>query len=521
MPTMKDLTSSVYTFSDLIRGNFLYVDKTEYIWEMIRPAKAMYFLSRPRRFGKSLTVSTLEAVFSGERELFKGLAIDTKDYDWKKYPVIHLDFGDIEAGTPKMFNESLSVRLTAIAKKAGIQLKAASAQGQFRELILEISVQEPVVVLIDEYDKPILGNVGNAQVKEIQKVLKDFYSVIKATESRQRFVFMTGVSKFAHVSVFSDLNNLLDISQNPLYATMMGYGQEELETYFADRMERVCKEKDISQEKLLHELKQWYDGYRFHHASASVYNPVSIAQFFQNGGEFNNYWFSTGTPTFLLELAKKTRFDFEKALTEPVSGLAFNSYELDNINTLALLLQTGYLTIKGAVRQFGSMFYYLDFPNLEVKSAFDVYLLGYYTKYNKEDIDELSVKLAQQVRGGDADGFMEILSVFFRKIPYDIHVRDEKYYQTIFFMLFLLIGIHIEAESRTNKGRIDAVASCGDWVYLFEFKLDQKAKIALNQIRGREYFGKYLHSGKQIVMIGVNFDSKTGEITDWQTEKLL
>ncbi len=518
---MKELTSIVYTFSDLIRGNFLYVDKTEYIWEMIRPAKGLYFLSRPRRFGKSLTISTLEAIFNGEKELFRGLAIYNKDYDWKKYPVIHIDFADTNADSPSALKEDISERLNDIAEKHKIALTRTSIQARFRQLINKLSVKNPVVILVDEYDKPILGNISNPKVKEILKVLKGFYSVIKATEGKQRFVLLTGVSKFAHVSVFSDLNNLTDITYDSDYATMLGYTQEEFEANFGDRIDQVAQQQDISRQELLDKLKQWYDGYCFHANSPLVYNPVSIAQFFTKKGEFNNYWFDTGTPTFLLELAKKTEFDFENALTQPVSGMVFKSYEIENLDTLALLVQTGYLTIKGTEQEFGRTFYYLGFPNFEVEEAFNTYLLSSYADTSKEAISGLSVNLAKLVKSGDVDAFMSLLSGFFQKIPYDIHIKKEAYYQTVFFMLFLLLGVYIEAESRTSDGRIDAVASCDGWTYLFEFKLNKSAKTALKQIKDKEYFGKYLHTGKRIMLVGVSFDSKSGKIKSWEKEELV
>ncbi len=518
---MKTLTSSVYSFSDLILGNFLYIDKTEYIWKLIQDPKAMYFLSRPRRFGKSLTVSTLEAVFNGEKELFKGLALYDKPYDWKKHPVIRLDFGDIAAGTPEILAKSLAGRMTALAESFGVRLSAETAQAQFRELITILSQQGLVVILIDEYDKPILGNATNSDVGGILKVLKGFYSVIKTTAEMQRLVFMTGVSKFAHVSVFSDLNNLTDITMEAEFAAMLGYTQEELEFYFADRIEQLVEEKKKDRKQLLGEMKQWYNGYRFEENAATVYNPVSIAQFFRNGGKFDNYWFATGTPTFLLELAKKSRFDFENALTQPVSRIVFDSYEIDNLDVLALLFQTGYLTIKGTEEEFGRTFYRLGFPNYEVEEAFNTYLLSHYTTISREQVDNVCVTLAQQVRSGDLESFMKVLKNFFARIPYDLHLKNEKYYQTIYFTLFLMLGLYIEAESRTNDGRIDAVASCGEWLYLFEFKLDKNAEIALEQIREKEYFQKYLHSGKRIVLVGVNFNSETGQIDDWQKEDLV
>ncbi len=518
---MKLLTSGIYTFEKLIKDNYLYVDKTEYIWDLISQPTGLYFLSRPRRFGKSLTVSTLETVFNGKKELFKGLSIYNKDYDWKKYPVIHLDFADTDADSPAALKEDISERLQKIADNYKVPLKGKTIQSQFRQLIYKLSEKNPVVILVDEYDKPILGNVSNPKVKEILKVLKGFYSVIKGTEGKQRFVLLTGVSKFAHVSVFSDLNNLTDITYDSDYAAMLGYTQEEFEDNFAEYIDQVAKQQNIPRQELLDKLKQWYDGYCFHANGPLVYNPVSVAQFFLKKGEFRSYWFATGTPSFLLELAQKTQFDFEQALTEPVSGLVFDSFEIDNLNPLALLLQTGYLTIKGTEEDFGVTLYYLGFPNDEVKSSFDAYLLNYYTKVPKENIEELSVRLARLVRSGEVDAFMELLKTFFAQIPYDIKLRNEKYYQTIFFMLFLLLGVHIEAEARTNNGRIDAVASYGEWTYLLEFKLNKNAKTALNQIKDKEYFRKYLHTGKRIIMIGVNFDSKSGQIKDWQKEELV
>ncbi len=518
---MKDLTSSVYTFEDLIKNNFLYVDKTGYIWELIRPGKAMYFMSRPRRFGKSLTVSTLDAIFHGKRELFKGLAIDAKPYDWKAYPVIYLDFADRRADTPQHLEQSLQEALKESSIRLGVTLTTDNAQSQFRELVLAASKSGEVVILIDEYDKPILGNVANPQANEILKLLKGFFSVIKATASLQRFVFMTGVSKFAHVSVFSDLNNLTDITMAAEYATMLGYTQEELEANFRERIEPVAKRQGIAQTDFLDKMKDWYNGYRFHAKSATVYNPVSIAQFFNRQGEFNNYWFSTGTPTFLLELAKKNQFDFERALTQPVSAIAFDSYEVDNIDPLALLLQTGYLTIKSSFSEFNRELYRLGFPNLEVKSAFDTYLLNHYTSISRENIDTTGMELARLVCAGKVDEFMETLKNFFARIPYGIHVKEEKYYQTIFFMVFMMLGIYIEAESQTGDGRIDAVALSGQWLYIFEFKLDKDAETAISQIKTKEYFRKYSKSGKRIVLIGANFDSEKGQITKWISEELI
>ncbi|MBO5307251.1 MAG: AAA family ATPase, partial [Lentisphaeria bacterium] len=292
---MKDITSSVYNFEDLIQGNFLYVDKTEYIWQLIRPAKEMYFLSRPRRFGKSLTISTLKAVFEGKKELFKGLAIYDKPYDWKPYPVIHLSFGDYNPinNSIERLDAYLLDKIRSVAKSLNIDLPITQdASSAFGKLIDIASVQASVVVLVDEYDKPILDNILKPNIKDIQQCLKGFFSVLKDRNDKERFLFVTGVSKFSHVSLFSDLNNLTDITMDARYAAMFGYTQDELEANFGDRISALAGEQDINAYKT--KIKEWYNGYRFHKSAKTVYNPVSLAKFFESGGEFNNYWFATG-----------------------------------------------------------------------------------------------------------------------------------------------------------------------------------------------------------------------------------
>lgn len=517
---MKELTSYTYSFEELIQGEFLYVDKTEYIWNMIRPRTAGYFLSRPRRFGKSLTVSTLKAIFQGKKELFNGLAISKKDYDWKPYPVIHLDMNGCKFNTVKELNHSLCGLVREAAEDYQLSLPNDEPNQMFRNLIRQLSEKEQVVILLDEYDKPILNNLGAPHAQEILNNLKAFYSVIKAFESKARFVFVTGVSKFCHVSLFSDLNNLTDISMHRDYATMFGYTQEEFETYFADRIESACRQLKQSKKQLLPEVKQWYDGYRFEEESETVYNPVSLAQFFTNSCKFNNYWFSTGTPSFLMELVKKTRFDFECVLSRPVSAVAFEAFEIDKIDPLSLLLQTGYLTIKSLERKFNMPWYWLDFPNQEVSVSFNTYLLNAYVEKSRSDITNFCELLADSMVNGDVDRLRKVLETFFAGISYDVHHKDESNFQNIFFAIFRLLGYYIKAESRTCDGRIDAVTETNEWIYLFEFKLDRD-KSALEQIKAKEYFKPYLLSSKRIMLIGVNFDTESGKLSDWQTEEIV
>ena len=517
---MKRITSSVYTFENIIRDHFLYVDKTEYIWKLIVPPQEMYFLSRPRRFGKSLLVSTLKAIFEGRRELFDGLAISKKEYDWKPYPVIHFDMGNCSAKTPKALEGFIEDRLCDIAAEHGVTLRGQSNATRFESLISALGKQEKVVILIDEYDKPILNNVTNPEADAILSVLKGFYSTVKTCEDLERFVFITGVTKFCHVSLFSDLNNLTDITMRSDYATMFGYTQSELEHYFSDRIKATAQAQKISEEELKRKLKAWYDGYCFEETSETVYNPVSIAKFFENDGKFDNYWFATGTPSFLMELAKKTDFNFEDAVSKAVPGVTFDAFEIPNIDPVTLLLQTGYLTIKSSEIRFNKRWFWLDFPNEEVAESFSTYLLNSYVGRTQREVGSFSADLATAFLEGDLNQARKVLEAFFAGVPYTTHKKSEATFQSIFYAIFRLLGFNIEAESCTNDGRIDAVVQTEDHIYLFEFKLD-KDDSALSQIKEKEYFKKYLLSSKKITLIGVNFDSEKGQLIDWQTEDVV
>ena len=517
---MKKLSSSIYTFEKLIEQDCLYIDKTEYIWKMLAQPYGTFFLSRPRRFGKSLTLSTLKAVFQNKKHLFKGLALESKPHDWKEYPVIHLDFGNCDSSDVDHLRQYLIETLDAIAETYHIRLGRSGASGRFTELVETLSNQGKVVILVDEYDKPILDNINNPQIENIRSVLENFYSVIKTSEPYQRFVLMTGVSKFSKVSVFSKLNNLSDISMRSEYATMLGYTQEELESCLSEHIDHTAKILNMQRHELLQELKAWYNGYRFHEKAATVYNPVSVAKFFEAGGEFKNFWFETGTPGFLLKLAKKQQFNFEEALSRPVSELAFDSYEIGRLKTLPLLYQTGYLTISGSMKDGVETFYRLNFPNREVEGAFEAYLLDEFAGVDKEEVSLIASELTGHIRRGELEAFMDGLRVFFAGIPYDIQIANEKYYQSIFFIVFRLLNLRIEAEARTNRGRIDAVIQTAGHVYIFEFKLDASAEGALAQIRDKSYYEKFLNSGKEIILVGANFSTTTRGVDQWLSESI-
>ena len=517
MRYMKPVTSAIYTFEDLRRGDYVYVDKTAFIHELIAVSKGIYFLSRPRRFGKSLTVSTLKAIFQGKRELFEGLAIAERDYDWKTHPVIHLDMGGSGAKNAAELRDYLMYSLGFIAQDMGVVLREATPSLAFMELIREVSRKTPVVILIDEYDKPILDNIEKPEVAAIREELEAFYGVVKTTEPYQRFVFITGVAKFTKVSVFSKLNHLTDITMNDRFATMLGYTQTELETCFAEHIAAAAQKQGVSREELLTGMRRWYNGYRFEENAETVYNPVSVAQFFFNDGKFKNYWFETGSPGVLFELAKKWNFDFEDALTRPIQDLAFSQFDVDKLQPLPLLMQTGYLTIcKTVILPRGGTAYYLGFPNYEVESAFETFLLMDYLPGVQPDpaLD----RIFETLSSGDHEAFIEELNSLLGAIPWQLHIKHESYYHTVAYMAMRLVGLSATAEESVHSGAIDFGVTIGDTVYLFEFKLNKSADEAIAQIKKKNYASKYAASGKRVILFGVNFNSEKRQIDDWRAE---
>jgi len=512
---MKPLTTSIYTFSDLIAGGYLYVDKTAHVHELVREYKGQYFLSRPRRFGKSLLVSTLKAIFEGRRELFEGLFIAGTDYDWKPYPVIHLDLGTAAAETAEHLEEHLRRKIGYVAEEKGIALESPDAGSCFEELIVKLAGRDgKVVILVDEYDKPLLGHLGRPSAVEIQRVLKAFYSVVKTTEPRQRFVLITGVSKFSKVSIFSDLNNLTDLTMSRRAATLLGYTQSEVETRFPEYIASLAKQKSATVEQTLCDLRDWYNGYRFHQDAETVYNPVSVMKCFRER-DFKNYWFETGTPTFLVELLRRRPVNLDNLSADEND---FSTYDPADLSPLPLLVQTGYLTILGTEDFGGARTYRLGYPNREIEQSFSRWLAQAFCHVPGEDLTAALPRLAGALNEARLDDVLETLKLFFARVPYDISLDNEKYYQTIFFTVFTLVGTVVETETRTNIGRIDAVVKTADDIFIFEFKLHDTAESAIAQIRDRRYFEPYLDDGRRITLVGVAFDTKSRNLGRWVIE---
>jgi hypothetical protein len=509
---MKNLPLGTQSFSVLRSTDCLYVDKTAYIHRMTGSGR-IYFLSRPRRFGKSLLVSTLDALFKGQKELFEGLYIYDK-WDWtQQYPVIRIDFGGLSHRTTEALINSLSDLVKITASKNGIVLESTELPDRFRELIeqLHSSTGQPVVVLVDEYDKPITDHLSNPEVMQTNReTLHDFYQVLKAADEHIRFIFLTGVSKFSGVSVFSALNNPDDITLDDRYASICGYTQEELESNFTEYIAAAAQKLSMSRETLLDEIRTWYDGYSWD-GETPVYNPYSTMSFFKKE-RFTDYWFRTGTPTFLMELLK-SRNQLQPVL-EPIEAdeSAFDSYDSANIGEMPLLFQTGYLTIKQRVFNNGMAKYTLDLPNSEVRNAFMKHLLSAYCNYPVEQIEPVIFNIQQQVRNGDTAGLEQNLRMLFAHIPYELHVKKEAYYHSMFLLLLKMLGFDIQGQIMTNIGRIDAVwqqpglTVVAEIKYHAEKSTDSLLDEAMAQIHDRRYYEMYLD--RKVMLMGVAFTGK-------------
>jgi hypothetical protein len=496
MATPKLLPVGIPTFRDIINGGYLYVDKTPLIYELIRNPKGIYFLARPRRFGKSMLVSTLLEIFTGNRELFRDLWLYDSPYTWEQHPVIHLDFNYYSARSVTELETSLKYFLQKTAAAYDITLTDTLYYIQFGELIrgLAEKYQKQVVVLIDEYDRPLIDCMTNLEeAKRVRNFLKGFYRVLKSSDAQLRFIFLTGISKFSKVGIFSDLNNLQDLSMDDRFAALPGITQTEVETAFHPYLASFAQNK----------------------APITLYNPYSLVCLLE-AQDFRNYWFESGTPTFLVNLIKEQQYELADLKTREVGELAFSTYEIDNLAILPLLYQTGYLTIKNYNEQ--KRLFELYYPNREVEDAFLAYLLDSFSQLDLGVSEGYLWQLIEALQANDLTSFFEILTVFFARIPYTLQVKREKYYQTIFYLIFTLIGLRVQAEVTTNRGRIDAVIEVKDAIYLFEFKLNGSAESALAQIKSNAYYEQYQRAGKPLHLVGANFSTRKRGISEWKSE---
>ena len=488
----------IQNFEKIRNDGYLYIDKTALMYQMVKTG-SYYFLSRPRRFGKSLLISTMEAYFQGKKELFTGLAIERLEKDWIKYPILHLDLNIEKYDVPESLDNILEKSLTAWEKLYGAEPSERSFSLRFAGIIERACKQagQRVVILVDEYDKPMLQAIGNEKLqKQFRDTLKPFYGALKTMDGYIKFAFLTGVTKFGKVSVFSDLNNLDDISMRKDYIEICGVSDQELHENLDIELHEFAETQGLSYDKLCTKLKEYYDGYHFTHNSIGIYNPFSLLNAFKYK-EFGSYWFETGTPTYLVKLLKKHHYDLEQMAHEETDVQVLNS-------------------IKGYDEEFG--IYRLGFPNREVEEGFIRFLLPFYANVNKVESPFEIQKLVHEVRSGDYDSFFRRLQSFFADTAYEVIRDQELHYENVLFIVFKLVGFYTKVEYHTNNGRIDLVLQTDKFIYIMEFKLNGTAEEALQQINDKHYALPFEADGRKLFKIGINFSEKTRNIEKWVVE---
>ena len=510
---MKKLPIGIQNIREILEEGYVYVDKTSFAHQLIKTGKH-YFMSRPRRFGKSLFLDTLKEIFKGNKELFKHCIIYQSDYDWQAYPVIHLDFYKTDHRSALAFEESLKRSLKEIAETHHLTITTPTVQEGLAHLVKQLynKHQQPVVILIDEYDNPIIENLENpTTAQEIRDLLKKFYGMLKSTDEYLKFTFTAGITKFSKVSLFSGPNNLDDISMDDTYATMMGYTEAELEEVFAAHVQAIAHEQDSTAKEVFSAIKYWYNGYRFSEAASYVYNPFSTLKFIRTK-RVESHWYASGTPSFLIEQIEK----YPKDLV-PLNGTTVTKSKLSDVSSVehidltALMYQTGYLTIKG----YRNNRYQLGFPNEEVRMAFIESLVNHFSTINREIADRCYDILENQ----QPALFFEQVKTIMASFPYNLFSRAQE--QTYHGMLLGIIsgmGIEVVAEKATNLGRIDIVLELPNTFYVMELKLDSSAEVALAQVHEKRYYEAFLRQGKEVALIGINFSSEERNVADWQGE---
>ena len=517
----RKLPVGIQDFGKIINEGFIYVDKTEYIYNLAKSG-VPYFLSRPRRFGKSLLLSTMRAYFEGKKELFEGLRIEELERDnpdaWQEYPVFYIDFNKKNFKAENALEQVLNAHLLEWEAIYGNENAEAPLEMRFQYLIKKAAetTGRNAVVLVDEYDKPLLEGVDAEMIEHNKAVFKGFFSTLKSYDRYIKFVFITGVTKFSKVSLFSDLNQLNDISLTSAYSGLCGITESELKEAFMPEIEQMAEKRHMSTGECLAELKKMYDGYHFHHEGEGVYNPFSLLNAFDKE-EFGMYWFATGTPTFLIDKLKESGFDAKQFSTNEYyeEETSLTDYRIDNENPIPLFYQTGYLTIKGFDEEFRS--YALGYPNEEIKYGFLKSLAPYYLCAEKE-ARALDVRnFVKDIRSGDTDSLRDRFTALFARLPYPDDERVvEQNFQNVVYIVFMLLGQYTMTEIHSAKGRADCIVETDDYVYIFEFKRDKSADEALAQIEETGYAKPYAADKRTLLKVGVSFNSKDRTIDDWK-----
>lgn len=508
----------IQDFEYLRRDGYVYVDKTALVYKLAHTGK-YYFLSRPRRFGKSLLVSTMEAYFRGRKDLFEGLAVASLEKEWKEYPVLRLDLSGKSYDAPNVLLEVFDDCLSKWEKQYGAEKRSDVPGLRFGNVIEAAYTKTglPVVILIDEYDKPIVDNLGNEALADVfRSQLQGFYSVMKSKDGFIRFGFLTGVSKIGKLSVFSGLNNLVDISLDTPYADICGISEAELKAYFGDSVKALAEANRLSEEACYQKLALWYDGYHFSEESEGVYNPFSLLNTFSSL-RFREYWFFTGTPTFLIRYLSEGEYDLND-----VSGIKASSFDLSGVNPvrpniISLLYQTGYLTIKDYDSRTDR--YSLVYPNKEVEDGFLDALSEYFTPVIKSK-SSLSVdKFIEDIQNGAVEMLMRRFSAFFADMDYQIMGDDELYFQNTMYVMLKLMGQQVEVERHTSNGRIDALIQTDKYVYILELKRDKNPDDALDQIDEKGYDWSFAADQRKVFKIGANFSTRTHRLENWKVSQ--
>ena len=505
----------IQNFEQLRNNNCVYVDKTELIYQLTHTDR-VYFLSRPRRFGKSLLVSTLEAYFQGKKHLFEGLAMERLETEWAEYPVLHMDFSGSKYLSTKPLNTNINIQMNRWEELYGKGKDEDTFSSRFEGIIRRAyeKTGKQVVVLVDEYDAPLLDSNSNPELqKELRNIVRDFFSPLKKNGQYLRFLFITGISKFSQLSIFSELNNLQNISMRNEFSALCGITEHELLTQLKPDIERMAMVNEETYEESCAHLKKQYDGYHFSKKCEDIYNPFSLFNAL-NAKEYKNYWFSSGTPTFLIDLLRETDFNIREMESLEATDEQFDAPTEQIVSPVPVLYQSGYLTIKGYDRDFN--IYTLGYPNNEVRKGFIEALLPGYVHKPGENSTFYVVSFIRDLRKGDIESCLERTRSFFASIPYDLENKTEKHYQTIFYLLFRLMGQYVDTEVKSAVGRADVVVRLADAVYVFEFKYDGTPDEALAQIDSKQYAFPFLADGRKIYKVGVNFDSATRTIGDWK-----
>ena len=506
----------VQDFTSLREADFLYVDKTALVYRLAVTG-AQIFLSRPRRFGKSLLLSTLEAYFLGRKEVFKGLAMERLEKDWTEYPVLLLSLNAQFYEDRRSLEQVFEGHFIEWEKLYGATDKELGYAGRFMQIIRQANEKtgQKVVVLIDEYDKPLLRSLTDDSLHRLyREMLTGFYTVLKDADRYLRFVFITGVTKFSQLDVFGNLNQLKDISMVPDYALICGFTHEEIEQNFQPDLAALGEMNGLTYEQTMNELTRRYDGYYFSEfQSEGLYNPFSLLNALDQK-QFENFWFATGTPTSLVEMLKKTDYDLRQLDGMEVSAAMLTDYRMDFKNPIPVIYQSGYLTIKGYDADLN--YYILGYPNAEVKYGWLNFIAPFYTPVSSLETPFYIGKFTRELRDGDVEAFMTRLRAFFAGVPYELNDQTERHYQVIFYLVFKLLGQFVETEVRSAFGRADAVVKTTDRIYVFEFKLNGSLDEALSQIDDKGYLIPYTADGRQLVKVGASFDPATCNIGEWK-----